>query len=131
MKKLAHELKRLSEYESLFKDSEEMQALLIHSYLNILKFWTRVESQCTTSGFILSAKSLTSFSTRKIDEILADMSEASDNIVKLVPIVQEKARRGEHEEATNEWRKVSFELEKISRVQHAEREGSVFTDTGS
>lgn len=100
-----------------------MEGLLIHSYLNILKFWVRAEAQCTTSWFSLSAKSLTSFSTRKIDEILADMADASDNIVKLVPIVQEKLRRGEHEEATDEWRKVAFKLETISRVQMTERKG--------
>jgi hypothetical protein len=123
MKKLAHEMKRLGAYEALFQESAEMEALLIHSYLNILKFWVRVESQCKTSGFLLAAKSLASFSTRKLDEILADMAEASDNIVKIVPIVQEKYRRGEHEEAANEWRKVDFNLETISRVQNAEREG--------
>jgi len=47
---LTNELARLKEYEYLFGNSPAMQELLKTSYLNILRFWTRVELQCCRPG---------------------------------------------------------------------------------
>lgn len=71
LRSLSIHLKRLKDYEHLFREPEDMRELLKSSYLSIIKFWARVEEKCSTSGFLLAAKSLTSFSTKKLDEIIA------------------------------------------------------------
>lgn len=122
MEKLVFEMRRLSDFEELFKESAEMQGLLVCSYLRILEFWVRVERQCYTCGLMLAVKSLTSFSTRKLDETLAEMTACNEKITKLVPIIQERQRRGEHEYAKNEWIKASADLEKLIQDQKTTRE---------
>lgn len=122
MAKLAIEMKRLKDYEELFRSSAEMQGLLVYSYLNILEFWVRVERECDTCGFMLAVKSLTSFSTRRLDEILADMTTSNAQIISLIPVVQEKHRRGEYEDVKNAWQNVTFELEGIALRQKASQE---------
>lgn len=122
MGKLVFEMRRLSDFEELFKDSAEMQRLLVSSYLRILEFWVRVERQCNTCGFMLAVKSLSSFSTRRLDETLAEMAACNEKITKLVPIIQERYRRGEHESARNEWIKANVELEILIRDQRTTRE---------
>lgn len=126
MDKLVFELRRLSDCEELFKESAEMQGLLVCSYLRILEFWVRVERQCNTCGLMLAVKSLSSFSTRRLDETLAEMTACNEKITKLVPIIQERHRRGEHEHAKNEWVKANVELEKLIRDQKATRERKQF-----
>lgn len=122
MAKLAFEMRRLKDYEELFRSSAEMQGLLVYSYLNILEFWVRVERECDTCGFMLAVKSLTSFSTRKLDEILAEMTTSNDQINKLIPVVQEKHRRSEYEDVKNEWQNAIFELERIALRQKVSQE---------
>ncbi|RDW66363.1 hypothetical protein BP6252_09998 [Coleophoma cylindrospora] len=122
LKKLTFELRRLASYEELFNESEDMEKLLVSSYIHILKFWATVEEQCLTSTFLLAAKSLTSFRSRKIDEILADIAADIDNIAKLVPIVQERLRRGEQEDATHERREAGIALEQLLNASREERE---------
>lgn len=122
MEKLVFEIRRLNDFEELFKESAEMQGLLVCSYMRILEFWVRVERQCNTCGFMLAVKSLTSFSTRKLDETLAEMTACNEKITKLVPIVQERHRRGEHQYAKNEWIKANADLEKLMRDQKEMRE---------
>jgi hypothetical protein len=100
-----------------------MQELLKSSYTGIIKFWARVEEQCSTSGFVLAAKSLTSFSTKKLEEIIAEIAEDSNNIAKLVPIVQERLRRREEENAADERQKANILLDEILKRQQRDREG--------
>lgn len=128
MDKLVFEIRRLSDFEELFKESAEMQGLLVCSYLRILEFWVRVERQCKTCGLMLAVKSLTSFSTQRLDEILSEMTACNEKITKLVPVIQERHRRGEHEDAKNEWVKASFELERLIQDQKVtrERKSSIF-----
>lgn len=124
MKRLGRELRRMKEYEKLFESSTDMQELLTEAYLTVIRFWVRVEMQCKTSGLVLAATSITSFSTSKLDEILSEISENSDNIAKLVPIVQERVRRTEHKDLVEEHHKVGLVLGQMHAVQREEREGT-------
>ncbi|TQN64766.1 hypothetical protein CSHISOI_10718 [Colletotrichum shisoi] len=122
LKSLSRQMKRLKDYEQLFPESEEMQELLVSSYVGIIKFWARVEEQCSTSALLLAGKALASFSTKRLDEILAEMSEDCDCIGKLVPIVQEHLRRGEQADATIERQRAGIVLEQVLKNQAHARE---------
>ena len=39
-------LANLTEYEELFSESSNMQILLEKSYVNVVRFWYRVEKEC-------------------------------------------------------------------------------------
>jgi hypothetical protein len=123
LKRLSHELRRLKDYESLFSHSEDMQDFLVSSYVNIIKFWSRVEEQCMTSEIIIVTKALSSLSSKKLDEILADITEDGKNIAKLVPIIQERLRRGENENAAEERRKAGIILGEMLKIQVSEQDG--------
>ena len=43
---LTAQLKRINEYEGLYGDSEIMQDILCKSYINMLRFWSRVDKEC-------------------------------------------------------------------------------------
>ena len=43
---LTSQLKRINEYEDLYGDSGLMQDLLCKSYINMLRFWSRVDKEC-------------------------------------------------------------------------------------
>ncbi|KAI8630261.1 hypothetical protein F5Y19DRAFT_429484 [Xylariaceae sp. FL1651] len=122
LKRLTYELDRLASYEELFRQSEDMEKLIVSSYICILKFWAAVEEQCWTSSFLMAAKSLTSFKTRRLDNILADIATNSNNIAKLVPIVQERLRQGEREDAAHERRIAGITLENLLNSSREERE---------
>ncbi|OBR07672.1 Zinc finger protein [Colletotrichum higginsianum IMI 349063] len=130
LKSLARQMKRLKDYEQLFPESEEMQELLVSSYIGIIKFWARVEEQCSTSALLLAGKALASFSTKRLDEILAEMSEDCDCIGKLVPIIQEHIRRGEQADATIERQRAGIVLEQVLRNQAQAREGQPHSSFG-
>ncbi len=99
-----------------------MRELLKSSYISIIKFWARIEEQCSTSGFILAAKSLTSFSTKKLDEIVSSIAEDSNNIAKLVPVISERLRRQEREDAAQELARAGISLNEIRKHQQENRE---------
>ncbi|KAK6066869.1 cellulosome enzyme [Seiridium cupressi] len=122
LKKLTFELSRLTSYEELFSQSEDLEELIISSYIHILKFWATVEEQCLTSSFLLAAKSLTSFKTKRLDNILSDIAINSTNIEKLVPIVQERLRQGERKDAVNERRMTGITLDGILNIGQKEHE---------
>ncbi|KAL0938498.1 uncharacterized protein CTRU02_205108 [Colletotrichum truncatum] len=119
---LTQQLKRLKDYEELFSQSQDMLDLVVSSYVGIIRFWARVEEQCSTSGLLLVAQSITSFSTKKLDEILEDISQDADDIAKLFPIVQERLRRGEVQDAADERRKAGVQLEQIRKSLQQDRE---------
>ena len=126
LKSLSIHRRRLKAWEDLFSESDDMRELLKSSYFNIIKFWARVEEQCCTSGFILVAKSVTSFSTKKLDEIIASIAEDSNDIAKLVPIVVERLRRQEHEDAAQELQRAGISLNEIRKLQQEQRESECF-----
>ncbi|KAI9683793.1 MAG: hypothetical protein M1822_005983 [Bathelium mastoideum] len=117
--RLTDQMQRLSDYRELFGQSSAMQEYLKNSYLNILRFWAKVDEQCNRPSFVQAMRSLASFDLKKLDVILDDMKMDEDNIAKLVPTVQERIRRGEHEDATEERRKA---LDTISMWIDEQRE---------
>lgn len=118
--RLKRHLECLTEYEELYGESRVMQELLRLSYINVIRFWCRVEKECTRcsksitavdSNSILShavanrmGRALASFSTSKLDGIVECIEQNSSDISKLIPIVQERVQRGEREDASEERR---------------------------
>ena len=51
---LAEYLQRITVYEDLYGDSQEMQRLFFNSYINIIHFWHRVHKECKYKGTLPS-----------------------------------------------------------------------------
>ena len=118
--RLKRHLECLTEYEELYGESGIMQELLQLSYINVIRFWCRVEKECTRcSKFNMArgknsipthavanrmGRALASFSTSKLDGIVERIEQNSSDISKLIPIVQERVLRGEREDAVEERR---------------------------
>ncbi|KAL4876125.1 hypothetical protein BJY04DRAFT_231955 [Aspergillus karnatakaensis] len=76
---LTFHLERISFFDQLFKDPP-MQQLLCRSYINVLRFWTRVRKECERSMLSLFIKSTGPFSTSKIDSIIVDLQKDAEEI---------------------------------------------------
>lgn len=97
-------LELLTRYEELFGDSTTMQELLQASYIDVIRFWHRVEKECRRCIANRMSRALASFSTTKIDQIVASIDRNAQRINLLVPAVQERLARGEREDAAEERR---------------------------
>ncbi|EFQ26904.1 hypothetical protein CGRA01v4_07895 [Colletotrichum graminicola] len=115
LKSLTHHLKLLKQYEQLFSESEHMRDLLVASYKGIIRFWIRVEDHCMTPGFVRALKTVTSISVTKINEIIADITDTSKIIERLVPVIQEQRRRKERNETVVERQDVQDKLDELLR----------------
>ena len=118
--RLERHLGCLTEYEELYGESGTMQALLQLSYIDVIRFWRRVEKECTRCSKFITARgensllshavanrlgrALASFSTSKLDGIVKRIEQNSLDISRLIPIVQERVQRGEREDAAEERR---------------------------
>ena len=60
-------------------------------------------------------RSVTSISTKRLDEILENLADDANNIARLVPIIQEEMHRDEIGETTKERRKASLARHEISK----------------
>ena len=116
--RLKRHLECLIEYEELYGESGTMQELLVESYKAVIRFWCRVEKECTRCGKFITARgensilshavanrmgrALASFSTSKLDGIVKCIEQNSLDISRLIPIVQERVQRGEREDAVKE-----------------------------
>lgn len=58
---LSRYLGRLAWYEELFSDSLAMQDILKQSYVNLLRFWSRVEKECGHCGQYLANQAVRLF----------------------------------------------------------------------
>ena len=76
----------------------------------------------TSTGPVVAVRSLTSFSTIKLDDILASLSEDGDRIMKLVPIIQERLHKGERENAAEERRKAGIVRDELLAWVREQRE---------
>lgn len=94
----------LTEYEELFGHSSTMQELLQASYIDIIRFWRRVEKECNRCVYNRMARAVVPFSTSKLDGIIASIGKNADRMSLLVPAVQERLQRGERENAAEERR---------------------------
>jgi hypothetical protein len=131
----------LTEYEELFGDSATMQELLVSSYIDIIRFWRRVEKECRRCIANRLARAVASFSTTKIDLIVARIDKNAQRITLLVPTVQERLARGERENAAEERRLAGlardeqrsfFELQAEElKIRNAERKHARKKDLGN
>jgi hypothetical protein len=101
---LSTHIEVLTEYEELFGDSSTMQELLQASYIDILRFWRRVEKECKRCVANRMTRAVASFSTTKLDEIILGIEKNAERMTLLVPAVQERLARGERENAAEERR---------------------------
>lgn len=92
----------LTAYEELFGESLTMQELLQSSYVDIIRFWRRVEKECKRCIANRMARAIASFSTTKLDQIISAIDQNAQRIHLLIPIVQERIDSGEREDAARE-----------------------------
>jgi len=71
---------------------------------------------------LLALKSLTSFSTKRLDEILAAITENGNNIAKLVPIIQERVRQRDQQDVLEEYRKADVAQNNIILIMKAQED---------
>ena len=98
-----------------------MQKILENSYINVIRFWRRVEKECNRCSKLVPChrqearlkdiklanrigRALASFSTSKLDDIIKSMNLDASECRGFVPIVQERLQRGEREDAAEERR---------------------------
>ena len=118
---LTNQLARLSWYEELFGHSLAMQDCLKQSYVNLLRFWSRVEKECRHCAISAMLRSVASFSTAKLDKILEQLRQDADDIDKLVPVVRERLEKGERDDAAEERRLAGISRAEISTFIQEQR----------
>ncbi|KAJ7762426.1 hypothetical protein DFH07DRAFT_411026 [Mycena maculata] len=95
---LTTQLQRINDYEYLYGDSDMLQNLFCSAYINILRFWSRVDKECDTSWYTGMLKAPYSFSTNKLNKIIKDIEDDADQIEQLASILQ-----GERYRNISEW----------------------------
>ncbi|KAG1745715.1 hypothetical protein EDB19DRAFT_459773 [Suillus lakei] len=108
LRSLRDHLEHITDYENLYGKDEKMQKLLCHSYFNIIRFWHRVDKECDNCGFAL-LKTVTPFSTNKLNSIIGDMQGDSQEISKRASMLQAMDVRGEQGENAEERRRAEEE----------------------
>ncbi|TGO22714.1 hypothetical protein BPAE_0157g00010 [Botrytis paeoniae] len=98
------QLNVLTEFEELFGDSKTMQELLQMTYIDVIRFWVRVDKECHRCVANRMGRALSSFSTSKLDVTIKDIEKNANRVSKLVPVVQERVQKGEREDAAEERR---------------------------
>ncbi|KAG2096525.1 uncharacterized protein F5147DRAFT_716462 [Suillus discolor] len=68
---LSDHLENIAGYGDLYQTNQKMQSTLCNAYINIIRFWHRVDKECTKSG----PKFGTPFSTKKLGCIVSHMRE--------------------------------------------------------
>ncbi|KAJ7508570.1 hypothetical protein B0H11DRAFT_1965696 [Mycena galericulata] len=108
---LTTQLQRINDYENLYGDSEMLQDRFCDSYINILRFWSRVDKECDTwyTGLL---KSTSSFSTNKLNKIIKDIEDDADQIEQLASILE--ATKGKSERQAAELERFRAEMERTS-----------------
>ncbi|PYI00733.1 hypothetical protein BO78DRAFT_434188 [Aspergillus sclerotiicarbonarius CBS 121057] len=104
IKQLKTHLAILTEYEELFDHSATMRGLLQASYIDIIRFWRRVDKECNRCVANRALRAMTKFSTDKLNGIITSIGNTADSMTRLVPAVQERMDRGERENAAEERR---------------------------
>ncbi|KAJ5970417.1 uncharacterized protein N7479_000335 [Penicillium vulpinum] len=122
IKKLNTHLVVLSEYEELFDHSSTMRELLQTSYIDIIRFWRRVDKECNRCVANRALRAMAKFSIEKIDGIVTSIANTADSMGRLVPVVQERVDRGERENAAEERRLagIAREEQKLLLQMYAE-----------
>ncbi|GLA28115.1 hypothetical protein AnigIFM63326_005683 [Aspergillus niger] len=104
IKRLNTHITVLTEYEDLFDHSATMRELLQASYIDIIRFWRRVDKECNRCVANRAFRAIAPFSTEKLDSIITSVGDTADSMSRLIPAVQERLDRGERENAAEERR---------------------------
>ncbi|GFN16881.1 vegetative incompatibility protein HET-E-1 [Aspergillus tubingensis] len=104
IKRLNTHITVLTEYEDLFDHSATMRELLQASYIDIIRFWRRVDKECNRCVANRAFRAIAPFSTEKLDGIITSIGDTADSMSRLIPAVQERLDRGERENAAEERR---------------------------
>ncbi|RDH36433.1 hypothetical protein BDQ94DRAFT_167335 [Aspergillus welwitschiae] len=104
IKRLNTHITVLTEYEDLFDHSATMRELLQASYIDIIRFWRRVDKECNRCVANRAFRAIAPFSTEKLDSIITSIGDTADSMSRLIPAVQERLDRGERENAAEERR---------------------------
>ncbi|KAK1236510.1 hypothetical protein PQX77_000239, partial [Marasmius sp. AFHP31] len=99
LRALTNQIQRMNAYDELYGDSEIMQKLLCKSYENMLRFWSRVNKECGRCSFNNKLRSLGSASTKKLNEVIADLEENANDIREAALLIEAKTGKGEREQA--------------------------------
>ena len=115
-------VERLGLQEELYGKSKNMQELLCRTYINILKFWHRVDKECARCNWNLLIRASASFSKAKLQTILDQIEHDADAVDKLASLVEGRLARGEREDAEKERLAAGIEREesRIERQQQLE-----------
>ncbi|KAJ6623171.1 hypothetical protein B0H10DRAFT_825470 [Mycena sp. CBHHK59/15] len=112
LRALASQLQRINDYESLYGDSDMLQELFCQSYVNMLRFWSRVDKECDTCWYTSMLKAVASFSTSKLNKIIQDIEEDANQIEKLASILE--ATKGKEERQAAELERFKAGMERAA-----------------
>ncbi|CAG8959830.1 hypothetical protein HYFRA_00001738 [Hymenoscyphus fraxineus] len=114
----------------LFEESVEMRKLLIESYICIIRFWSRIYKECNKNVAHRMIGGIVSFNTTKLDGIVNDIKESSEDIAKMAKVVNARLDSGEREDAEKERRAAGIHrieqneyFKKQAKIQEEERKG--------
>ncbi|KAF8587635.1 hypothetical protein K439DRAFT_1630517 [Ramaria rubella] len=122
---LTFQLKRINEYEHLYGDSKTMQDLLCKSYINIIRFWSRVDKECNRCCRSAIRRAATSFSTNKLNEIVGDLKRDADEIWKTASVIEATKARRERQCTNSERNQASLERFEARQERRAAQESRV------
>ncbi|KAK0504200.1 hypothetical protein EDD18DRAFT_1132392 [Armillaria luteobubalina] len=106
---LSLELVRMTEYETLYANSENMRNLLCDSYMSVLRFWSAVEKQCEESSIKGVLKQTFSFKLDKLNKIIEEIKDNNDGMEKLADITEARLAKSAREDADREWKEARLE----------------------
>ncbi|KAG0704006.1 hypothetical protein DFH29DRAFT_1068311 [Suillus ampliporus] len=121
LRSLRDQLEHITDHENLYGKDERMQKLLCQSYFNIIRFWHRVDKECDNCGFAL-LKTVTPFSTKKLNSIIGDMQGDSQEISKRANMLQAMELRGEQGENAIARQEAADERRRAEDERRAQRE---------
>jgi len=96
---LTTQLRRMTLYEDLYGGSNDMQDYLFKSYINVFRFWCRVDKECNRCSLSTLLRASTSFSLKELQGIVQDLKQNADETDKLGHIIEGQYAGVEREEA--------------------------------
>ncbi|KAF7302928.1 hypothetical protein MKEN_01255200 [Mycena kentingensis (nom. inval.)] len=118
LRSLTTQIERLTDYEALYGDSDALQELFCQSYVNMLRFWCRVDKECDSYWYTTMLKAATPFSTKKLKSIIDDIEEDADQIEALARILE--ATKGKEERQAAEVERFRQERERAAAQKERE-----------
>ncbi|KAG1749235.1 hypothetical protein EDB19DRAFT_1942102 [Suillus lakei] len=109
---LGDHLENIAAYGDLYQKNKKMQRILCNAYINVIRFWHRVDKECAKSGPKLG----TPFSTKKLGGIISDMHEDTVKIEKCACLLGAQESRDECR--ANQVARREAEQERIRAEEH-------------